>query len=523
MQTMEQVLAEYPQLCEKLYIRGFLLSNGKEDAEGYPFGGQWNAFSFGDQRLLVHPLQHAFVEEKDECRVALIGHAMNPFSMEYDERQILLECLDRIAESEVQFWDYFNQLTGVFSFFIMRDGQIWIVDDPSGMQSTFFTVQNGDLFVSSHTMLLGELLDLEKDPYIEELTHYRFYPLLGDSLPGDRTQFVGLKRMTPNFCCIYSNGGVTLKRFFTPRQITGKSTEELAQDAGDIIHRTMLLIAQKWDRPAISVTGGCDSKTTLACANGAYDRFQYFSYSSSPAEQVDCEAAGKICQALGLKHIVYQIPESLPESKHIEQVSKILRWNSGDLADNNPNDVRKRIVLDEESDFDVEVKSWASEIGRAYFSKRFHGRTDFMSAPSGRACTTLYKFFLHNRRLVRKTDRVFDEFIREYYREDTESPIPWYEQFFWEFRVPSWNGLVITGEHRYSSDVTIPYNNRLLLTLLLSTNIADRINDTLYEAIRNMYDPRIDRTGIKVTNLMHTKRREKMEDLYWILHSRFPL
>lgn len=522
MRSMKELLDDYPQLRKKLYIRGFLLSTGEEDTAAYPFFGMWNAFSFGNMRILVHPLQHAFVEEKSGCRMALVGHAMNPFSMESEERQILKSCLDALADSESAFWDYFNQLTGVFSFFVMRGGQIWIMDDASGMQTTFFTVQDGRLFASSHTMLLGELLGLEKDPYVERLIRYRFFPLLGNSLPGDRTQFLGLKRVTPNFCYDFENGTITYHRFFTPHQITGKSIEELAQKAGDILHRTMTLTAQKWEKPAISLTGGCDSKTTLSCANGLYDRFQYYSYSSSRAEKVDCEAAEEICRSLGLKHTTYQISESPSAPEPVKPVAQILRWNCGDILDCNANDVRKRIVLDRIDDFDVEVKSWASEIGRAYFSKRFHGRTRFPARPNGRACTTLYKFFLHDRRLVRETDRIFEQFIQDYYQAAEQDSIPWFEQFFWEFRVPSWNGLVITGEHRYSSDITVPYNNRLLLTILLSVPIENRIHDTLYAEIRRLFDPSIDATGIAVTNLLHTNRREALENLYWIVHSKLP-
>ena len=53
-----------------------------------------------------------------------------------------------------------------------------------------------------------------------------------------------------------------------------------------------------------------------------------------------------------------------------------------------------------------------------------------------------------------------------------------------EHRVPSWNGLVVIGEHRYSFDITIPYNNRRLLELLVSAPLCDRINDIIYQKIR---------------------------------------
>ena len=164
------------------------------------------------------------------------------------------------------------------------------------------------------------------------------------------------------------------------------------------------------------------------------------------------------------------------------------------------------------------MKSWASEIGRAYYSKRFHGRTKF-GKMTPRKCTTLYKFFFHNRRLVKQTDRVFEKYIKRYFEQSKVNPVEWQEQLFWEFRVPSWNGLVITGEHRYSFDITIPYNNRKIFELLLSASIEDRISDRVYTDIRTKMNPAIDLTGVAVTNLKHTERREIIENIYFITHS----
>ena len=520
MDSLKPLLNTYPQYRDKIYIRGFLFTDDLIDEASYPFYGKWKHFDVLRKTLLVHPQQNCYVCKKNDKVAALVGHAYNPFSMESSEDKILENCLELIGKDEDSFWNYFNELTGVYTFLVIQDDVVWIIGDASGMQTTFYTVHNGKLYISSHTMLLGELLGMTKNQYVERLVKYRFFPLLGNSLPGDLTQFVGLKRITPNFCCVYNNNGFENKRFFAPYKMKDKSCNELAREAGQILHNSLELIAKKWEKPAISLTGGCDSKTTLSCGNGLYDKFRYYSYSSSKAEQVDCEAAATICKALGVDHSIYQVPEIVSSEDHPKVVAQILRWNCGDILDSNPNDVRKRIILNKITDFDVEVKSWASEIGRAYFSKRFHGRTVFPQKPTGRACTTLYKFFLHNRKLVRETDKVFEQFLYDYYASAKEDPIEWFEQFFWEFRVPAWNGLVITGEHRYSSDITIPYNNRVLLTSLLSVPMEDRINDTMYKEIRAMFNPMIDATGVAVTNLLHTERRAIFENLYWILHSK---
>ena len=521
MTTMKELIEAYPQYREKLYIRGFALTDKETEIDAYPFYGKWQSIDFANRRLLVHPLQRAYICRTENVTMTLIGHAYNPFSMQSDENAIIAELSKLAAEDEERFWNKFNELTGVFTL-IWADDAVHIVGDASGMMTVFYTEKNGKAYASSHTMLLGELLGLELDSYAKRLINYRFFGLLGNALPGDRTQFAGMKRLVPNHVCTFKNGAFENRRFYWPEQVD-MEYEDVLKSAADILNRSMKLIPEKWKKPAISLTGGCDSKTTLACANGVYDRYSYYSYTSSESEQVDADAAHEICGAMGLEHKIYEIPESPDEEDNFDIAAKILRWNCGDIIDCNRNDVRKRIVLDRIDDFDVEVKSWASEIGRAYYSKRFNGRTKFPEKPNGRACTTLYKFFLHDRKLVADTDKVFEEYLKAFYEPAEENPLEWQEQFFWEFRVPSWNGLVITGEHVWSSDITIPYNNRKLLELLLSVPLEARIKDTLYADIRKYMNPKIEETGIAVTNLKHTDRRARFEDIYWVLHSKFPL
>lgn len=523
--NIQQILSNAPGLRGKLYARGFLFTDGVVRPEDYPFYGLWQQRQLSKYLLLVAPSQHYYCLEEKEHALILVGHAYNPFSMEFDENQIL-HSMDKnftqasLANPQSGFWQFVHELTGIFTVIVIVHDEVYVFGDASGMQTTFYVASHSNLYISSHTNLLGDLLGLPWDAYVKELTHYRFFKLLGNSLPGDLTQFSDVKRLIPNHFIKFSNESLEVHRFYWPAKLP-LNDEQIVDGVSRLLHHNLELIAMKWQSPAISLTGGCDSKTTLACAKGNYDKYSYFSYISSESEEVDAHAARKICEALGLKHTIYEISENDEDFAELPTVREILNWNTGNIRYSHPNDVRKRIFFADTKDFDVEVKSWASEIGRAYYSKRFNGRTDFGDAPTPRKCTTLYKFFLHNRKLVKKTDQVFADYLERYFKRAPENPIEWQEQFFWEFRVPSWNGLVITGEHRYSFDITIPYNNRKILELLLSAPIQMRLHDDIYRAIRQKMNPAIDETGIAVTNLKHTKNRERLENLYYILNNLF--
>lgn len=518
--NVEEIMKHNPELRNKLFARGFIFTGAEMNESVYPFYGLWDKYKVDKYTLLVAPKQKAYVKGSRDATFILVGHAYNPFSMCALESEILDDLLN-VKFMSIEFWRKFNQITGIFTLICIRDESVYVVGDCTCMQTTFYGSINKQIYVSSHTNLIGDLLNLKYDAYIKRLSEYRFFPMLGNALPGDLTQFQELKRLIPNHYIEIVNGKIEVKRFYYP-QTFKLDIDKICQEASDILHKNLELIAEKWEKPSISMTGGCDSKTTLACASGLYDKFSYFSYTSSESEDVDARAAHTICEALGLKHDVYEISQEDGELDKIEEIRSILEWNTGNIIPINKNDVRKRAFFADIEDFDVEVKSWVSEVGRSYYSKRFNGRTKFGEKPTPRKCTTMYKFFLNDRKLVKQTDKVFEDYLNKYFEQAKKSPVEWQEQLFWEYRMPSWNGLVITGEHRYSFDIAIPYNNRYLLELLLSVPIEQRINDTIYSQIRNKREPIIDETGIAVTNLKHTKKRGKAENLYYLLHSKIP-
>lgn len=113
-----------------------------------------------------------------------------------------------------------------------------------------------------------------------------------------------------------------------------------------------------------------DSKTSLACANGLYDSFHYYSYITMPGDKPDADAAHIIAGHLGIPHDIYTVSENDVDFENIEIARAVLMHNNGGYKVNE-NDVRKReylrLLCESENGFDVEVKSWVSEIARANY------------------------------------------------------------------------------------------------------------------------------------------------------------
>ncbi len=525
MKTLLDQLENY-SYREYLYPRGYLITDKKAiNIARYPYYDNWNCVTIKRFNIYVHKKQKCYVYQSEDKVYFIIGHCYNPFTMEYDEINILKTIA--MSENQQAYFEYLNQLTGNFVIgYEDGNGDLFFTCDATGMMAAFYGKVKEHFYVSNYCHLIGDICHLEFDPYIKELISYRWYGLFGKMLPGDLSSYKEIKHIIPNFQITLRKGIIEKFRFWPVEPINTEVMEDAyhkkIEECASILHNSMDMIRQKWPgKAAISMTGGCDSKTTLACANGLYDEFKYFSYTSSESELVDAEAAKKICNLLGLEHHTYQISDQDSDFKDIELIRAILRRNCGEIGDNNLNDVRKRAFFLEHHDFDVEVKSWVSEVVRAYYNKRFH-RRNFPKYPTPRYLTAMYKVFFLERGLVRKTDKVFRKFLWEYYSKDIFDKVSWTDLIFWEYRVSSWNGLVISNEHSLSFDITIPYNNRILLKKLLETPLEKRMEDQCHKDIQKLMNPQIAETGISITNLKHTENRAKLEKLYLLVQTKTP-
>lgn len=495
-------------------MRGFLITDKAIDSVGYPMYGKWIEADLGGFTLFTHPDKPAYTLCHADRVYFLIGHAYDPFTMIHDE-MLLLDNLTKAND----IWEEISNWTGIFCVGYTSRDFICFTSDAAGQQLIYYGRVNGHVFITSHSQLVGDLERLQPSPYIRKLKNIRFFHALGYVLPGDLSPFEELRRAQCNFYTRIDRNTITPVRFWPSVVCEHADIEEMAQ----IIHNNMELISEKWPnkRAAISVTGGMDSKTTLACTNGLYDRFQYFSYDSNKAEKVDCDAAHKICKALGLTHRVYSIPSSNEEVEDFDIWNELLYYNCGCLGYPHANDVRKRAFFAQNNDFDIEIKSWVDEIGRARYHKRF-AKNRFPGKLTPRYASSIYKPFFTERSLLRQTDAVFQYFLNSYYSDRVFDKIPWWDLFYWEFEWNAGEGAFMTGQHVLSYDITVPFNNRRLLEMMLSEPLQKRIDDGIQKEIIRFMNSAIEETGVHVQDISHTRTRAIIERIYLEINSRIP-
>ncbi len=527
---MKNELDVKAEFRDRLYCRGFLITDKKQEClSDYPFYGNWNETFFMSNEKKYYFYTHKYVElfkyEDNGKLFFLIGHAYNPFTMKHSEYDILEDLAVSYIKSEEDFWKAESELTGVFCLGILFDGKLTVTTDCAGMQLIYHGAIKEHVYFTSHSKLVADFCGLEQTEYIKKLVSNRFWHYWGRWLPGDLSPYAELSRLQPNCKAVYNGKTIEVLRYYPFCKIEETTTEEeykkTIDELGRIMSNNMELIAKKWPdkKISISVTGGRDSMTTLACTNGNYHKYSYFSYISNDEESVDAYAAKDILNSLGLKHELYKIPNEWDGYKDIDLFKKILECNAGCIGNNNRNDVMKRMYFCANPPCDIEVKSWVNEIGRGRCYDRFNKKF-FPQKTHPSYWRALHKVYFHQFGLMKETDKVFKDYFDKYYSHDEFEKLFWVVYYHWEFSWAGGEGVSLTTEHRVSYEITIPFNNRKYLELMLTVPLAKRKVDSIPQDLIFENNHQISDTQIWVKDVSHTNTRAWIERIHLEIFSR---
>lgn len=521
---LKNILDDKPDVHKHLFEKGFLITDAEiENTDKYPFYGNWNKTVIGRYNFWIYNSTNLYVYDFEEKTFFLIGHAYNPYTMDYDEKVILQKIAQNFGTNK--YFDIINELTGIFIMGVAENEKIEFVLDASGQQYGCYGTVDSKQYISSHMRLIGDICKLEADDYVKRLVNYRWYHfMMGNYLPGDITCFKEIKRIIPNTYVKFENNEYSVTRFYPNKQIKMCHNDEeylqVIDEAAQIMKNTMALIPMKWEKPAISLTGGIDSNTTFAAANGNYDKYKTFSYVSMYRESVDADKAKEISDHFNVEHKIYKIPETNDEIAYFDAYKAVFDYNQGGIGASKDSDARKKITLIQNDVCDVEVKSWISETIRAYAYKYF-GRKKFSEKLSARNYTSLYKIFFMNRKLVWETDKHFKEYFKNTQLKEHLYNYDESDFFVWEMMHGGKCGLNI-GVMKSCFDITIPYNNRKLLDLLLRVPLEYRISDKHHIDLKKVMNEELFDMNIRVVNLNETDTRKKLANIYFTINSILP-
>ena len=316
--------------------------------------------------------------------------------------------------------------------------------------------------------------------------------------------------------------GFEIKRFYPTAPHSEFATDEEKQQGieqiGNLIHNGIECCSKKWDRCTISMSGGTDSKTTIACANGLYDKFTYYSFHSKPQELVDAMGARKLCESLGLEHTIYPIPDKNEEVPNFDFIKKILQHNTSYCKNLADHEIRKYIFLHDLDAYDIELKSWASEVARVFLERKYEIKMP--DTLNERQLSVFQTRFFGHPKLLRWCDKEYYRFLREI---GLEKPLFNYEHtdsFYWEIRMGSW-GVSVTSSQQLFHRISMPMNNRKILELFLSFPHEERKSDSVHKRVMSYENQAVVDAKVEIANLYFHGYRIWMEKLFYLWRTLF--
>ena len=454
------------QYQEKLFSRGYLITEKNiEDESIYPLYNNWNYTKFSKYNVYVHKYQNYYTLSQGNIEILLIGHAYDPINMIEDENELLKNCITYASKSKTEFFNYIDNISGVFVILLIDNDTEYLVQDCCGIMTAYYGDCNGTYYISSHAQLVADIEGLEMDKKIREYIEAQFYKIGIRQLCGVKSPFKELKMLTSNTFLNISTKKVT--RFYPSKPLT-INHDNIYEKIENILKSSIDICSKKWNC-SISLTGGVDSKMTLASANGKYDKFKYFSFISSEAEKKDAEAAKNICEKLGINHEIFNIPEKNEEINSFEILSQIEEHNLAHIWKFTPQEMRKILYLNNYSDIQVEIKSHVNEVGRAFYYKKL-GKKKFKFPLTSRDMSNLAKRNFFNRKILKEMDKSFDEFKQITEFNNLPKGYDECDMFYWENRMSAWASLV-KQSFDISHETIIIYNNIKLIELFLNFNL----------------------------------------------------
>ncbi len=503
---------------KKLFCRGYLFTDNQSINDNeFPFYGLWNKTVINQYYLFTHPDVNVFVESLNNNSISLVGHAYNPFDGVIDERKIIKKLLYLYKKDYTDFLDYLDELTGVFVIFIIVDKELYAVQDCGGQKMLYFGAANGYTVLSSSPQMVSDLFDLQPDDDISKLLNSNGYYRGSGFLPGNMSPFKELKRLGPNTCLRQSKGSFIIERIFPRTERNELKTNEEKKEVIDIMHdilsNNIALTIKKWNRTALSLTGGMDSQTSFANASDFWNSLFVYSFISKESEKLDAEAAEEICSKLAVTHHLYKIPENNQEIEDYEILDKILEHNTSYTCKLHDNEKRKYIYLEKLDDFDIEIKSDMSEVGRAYTERKYY-KVSIPQKMSPRHLTiTQGRYFLEPW-CFKYADKCYADFIDETGLKSDICGYSMHDLAYWEVRMGSWAATSFASQE-YIHEITIPYNNRKLLNMFLLFPEEDRKKDIPHLMLMKKGNMKLYDMNVHVKDSYMGKKRMIIETVYY--------
>nr|WP_290701636.1 asparagine synthase-related protein [Halomonas sp. UBA3074] len=460
---------------------------------------------------LYHSFDDLYYITQEQNTLIVLGHCFNPF-----DKTIANDTVRRLADAwcvdDVKFLDYLEQLSGRFVVIVTKaNGDFQVVSDACATLPVCYYTNSNRLYLASHAALIQALLDLADNAVTSELAKTRFYNMGIRHCPPGLTEVEGVSMLSPNQRLSYTpkTGAIKLERIFPRVARKELPLDEVVEQLADALRQSMQCLVD-YDKPlSCALSGGVDSRVSLAATKVVRDSVQFFTFAGKGNAERDLACT----QALATELDLVFTPIILPEAHNNDFVSTY-KFLQGATRAPNAKETFQRLTHFENKDA-FEIRSSVSEVARSFMKRKFH--IDQIPMTPG-LMVPLYKRVPFSKSWHKRLELLFKDWMEKTaFKEISEAGYEWLDFYYWEFRVGSWQSLVLQDADYYTNP-TVIFSNRTLLKLMLAVPERYRENDELQKRIMLALDscslnvPLVKNFGRKAA------MREALESSYFTLY-----
>lgn len=494
---------------EFLFKRGFIISKKALDQYldylgGY-IKGEWKRERIEEYFYYFDSDIERYICKKNKDFLLILGTCIDPINKIGDTNIIAERLLKNLLQGKKLFFNYLDYLTGRFVILVSCNGEDFLLHDATGINAVFYNDLNDEIIISSHTQIIAEIKGYKIKGIRESLVNNKKFKSRTCYMPGGETLYEEIKILTPN--TLIDLNKKEIRRFFPREKLKKRRIDNnLIKETAQILTNTFDLLIKKY-KLAISLTGGIDSRLTLASSRNYKDEIIYFTYNfdNDSGHLVDIELASRIAEIAGIRHEKYFI-----ESNKYTDYIEIFNRNSGFLRPESQAKLAYAIYKNFPKGR-IHIKSTVSEIAEGFYLRHFPPILEinfllkYILAWFYQPLKEYYKFSF----------KAFFDFIKiTKFKKFSKLGYNYYDMFYWEHRNGCWQSLQ-NQDFNIVHDIFIIYNNRELLKKFLSVRIKDRIDCRLhYELIRYLW-PEL--TKIPFNSWKPVTLRQKITYLLWCI------
>lgn len=485
---------------ELKYPLGFLLTKNK-----FTNKYNWSEYYLDDDWILYYDKRNEFECVKSgTTQIVTLGYFLDIRNGQLNRSSIINTLINSRKNSYEEFLDELSYLNGRYLIILIHNGEILLFNDTAGLRTVCFHMK--EPVIASHDTLIDEVLNNQLEQLYTNPQQISF---------SNYTRFKDVYKLIPNMHLNIETKDMI--RYYPLSEFEPKSKEEIKKELKEYFNETVKWLKNTDYNKLLSITGGGDSRMSLAILKSIINDIETFTYlrdTSQSSEFVkktykfDQEIVSSIVDNLNLNHkFIYISDKTEINQNFIETV----KHNSFSVHSRNLAYDYYKIYGNKNY---LHIRSTAIfNIGKYIFPKRSLKikEWDFKSIAH----------FLGRWTNIEDEDKSA-EYI-EYLMEKAQiknfynyNPL---ELLFLSYRLIQWHSGVV-GESDIAFNTMILLNARKIVDLLLSYPASDRAENKLYYDLINDLWPILNYWSINDTVTIKDKYEQLIKEQTKVLESK---